>query len=63
MTPTTTINLPTLATVNEMAAILQVTNQTIRIMAQRQEIPGYKVGGRWRFDPCEVMASIVAKGA
>jgi len=36
-------------TIKEVAALLKIAEKTAYIMAQRGELPGFKVGGQWRF--------------
>ena len=35
-------------TLNEAAAILQVSKRTLQRLIQRQKMPGLKIGGQWR---------------
>ena len=34
---------------NEVAKLLKLNEQTVKRLANRGEIPGFKIGGRWRF--------------
>jgi excisionase family DNA binding protein len=36
-------------TVQEVAALLKVADKTVYTMAQKAEIPAFKVRGQWRF--------------
>ena len=36
-------------TIKEVAALLRVTEKTVYRLAQRGDLPGFKVGGSWRF--------------
>lgn len=36
-------------TVREVADLLQVTEETVRRLANRRVLPGRRVGGAWRF--------------
>jgi excisionase family DNA binding protein len=36
-------------TVQEVAALLKVADKTVYTMAQRGELPAFKVRGQWRF--------------
>lgn len=36
-------------TVQEVAALLKVADKTVYTMAQRGEVPAFKVRGQWRF--------------
>jgi excisionase family DNA binding protein len=33
----------------EVAALLKIADKTVYVLAQRGELPGFKVGGQWRF--------------
>ena len=34
---------------DEVAKLLRLNEQTVKRLANRGELPGFKVGGRWRF--------------
>jgi excisionase family DNA binding protein len=34
---------------DEVAKLLRLNEQTIKRLANRGELPGFKIGGRWRF--------------
>lgn len=36
-------------TVPEVAELLKLSEKTVYRLAQRSELPGFKVGGSWRF--------------
>ena len=36
-------------TIREVAEYLKVTEKTVYGLAQKRQIPGFKVGGQWRF--------------
>ena len=36
-------------TIDQVAELLKVSSKTIRRLVTRDEIPGFKVGGQWRF--------------
>jgi len=36
-------------TIREVAEYLKVTEKTVYGLAQKGKIPGFKVGGQWRF--------------
>ena len=38
-------------TVRQVAAYLSVNEKTVYRLAQRGELPGFKVAGAWRFQP------------
>ena len=39
----------TLLTLHEVADLLKVAEKTVYTMAQRRELPAFKVRGQWRF--------------
>lgn len=36
-------------TISELAELLKIAEKTVYVLAQRREVPGFKVGGQWRF--------------
>jgi excisionase family DNA binding protein len=36
-------------TIRDVAEFLKVTEKTVYSLAQKRKIPGFKVGGQWRF--------------
>ncbi|HLZ55974.1 MAG TPA: helix-turn-helix domain-containing protein [Ktedonosporobacter sp.] len=34
---------------DEVARLLKLNEQTVKRLANRGELPGFKIGGRWRF--------------
>ncbi len=40
---------PDVLTIHEFAALLRVGLKTAYALAQNGEVPGFKVGGQWRF--------------
>ncbi len=36
-------------TLPELAGLLKVAEKTVYSLAQKRELPGFKVGGQWRF--------------
>ncbi|MBX6330108.1 MAG: helix-turn-helix domain-containing protein [Pseudolabrys sp.] len=44
----------TVLTLREVAALLKVADKTVYTMAQRRELPGFKVRGQWRFKPADL---------
>ena len=36
-------------TIPEVAGLLKIAEKTVYSLAQKREIPGFKVGGQWRF--------------
>lgn len=43
------VNKDNILTLPEMAKLLRVAEKTVYTLAQRGEIPAFKVGGQWRF--------------
>jgi excisionase family DNA binding protein len=41
-------------TAEEIAKYLKLHPYTIRRLAREKKIPGFKVGGQWRFDKSEI---------
>lgn len=41
-------------TVREVAALLKINEKTAYKLAAKGKIPGFKVGGSWRFDTGEI---------
>lgn len=41
-------------TIREVAALLKINEKTAYKLAAQREIPGFKVGGSWRFDRQEI---------
>ena len=35
--------------ISEVAALLKIAEKTVYVLAQRGDLPGFKVGGQWRF--------------
>ena len=48
-------------TVAEVADLLRKTPQVIEQMARRKEIPAFKIGASWRFDPADLAKWIKAQ--
>jgi len=45
-------------TIKEVAAYLSVNEKTIYRLAQRRDLPGFKVAGAWRFKKADIDAWI-----
>lgn len=45
-------------TVAEVASFLRLAESTVYRLAQEGELPGYKIGGRWRFSREQVEALV-----
>ncbi len=48
-------------TVRDLALMLNVDEKTIYRLAQRGELPGFKVSGAWRFQRAVIDAWIISK--
>jgi excisionase family DNA binding protein len=42
-------------TTKEVAELLRISVHTIKVMLNDKTIPGYKIGGQWRFNKAEIM--------
>ena len=54
---------PPAMTVRDLAAYLNVNEKTVYRLAQRRELPGFKVAGAWRFRPEDIEHWVQAKKA
>jgi excisionase family DNA binding protein len=45
-------------TIPEVAELLRIAEKTVYTLAQRGEIPAFKVGGQWRFSRSAIQAWI-----
>ena len=45
-------------TLPEVAELLRIAEKTVYSLAQRSEIPAFKVGGQWRFKQADINACI-----
>lgn len=41
-------------TLPEVAKLLKVAEKTVYTMAQKHDLPGFKVGGQWRFKRADI---------
>ncbi|CAG1771197.1 hypothetical protein BAC2_01544 [uncultured bacterium] len=48
-------------TVHDVAASLNVDEKTIYRLAQRGDLPGFKVAGAWRFQPTDLQRWITQR--
>lgn len=48
-------------TLPEVAQLLKVAEKTVYTMAQRRDLPAFKVGGQWRFRRTDLDAWIDSK--
>ena len=46
--------MQTALTVDEVSQFLQVTPNTVRQLAAKGELPGRKIGNKWRFSPLAI---------
>ena len=52
------VDIDSALTVKEVAALLSVDQKTIYRLAQKGEIPGFKVSGSWRFQRTDLVSWI-----
>ncbi len=52
---------PAILTIKEVAALLRVAEKTAYTLAQGGDLPGFKVGGQWRFRRRDIEAWIDAQ--
>ena len=50
-------------TTGQVAKLLKIHRATVRKLAQRGEIPGWREGRSWRFSKSEVMKHLVETGS
>jgi excisionase family DNA binding protein len=48
-------------TIREVADLLKIGEKTAYTMAQRHQLPGFKVGGQWRFRRADIDKWIEAR--
>lgn len=48
-------------TISDIAAYLKITEKTAYRLVSEGKIPGFKVGGSWRFNKAEILAWAKAK--
>lgn len=48
-------------TVHDVALLLNVTDKTIYRLAQRSDLPGFKVAGAWRFLKSDIVTWVEQK--
>ena len=48
-------------TIPEVAALLKIAEKTVYVLAQRGDLPGFKVGGQWRFSRAAISRWIDAQ--
>ena len=46
--------VPEILTIEEISTYLKVTERTIYRLAAAKKIPGFKVGGAWRFSKADI---------
>ena len=56
-----TTNQDDILTISEVANLLKVAEKTVYGLAQKGELPGFKVGGQWRFSRSAIDSWIEAK--
>ena len=52
------VSQPRAMTVREVAGYLNVNEKTVYRLAQRRQLPGFKVAGAWRFQRADIDAWI-----
>ena len=52
---------PEVLTLREVASLLRVGEKTVYTLAQDGDLPGFKVGGQWRFRRVDIEAWIEAR--
>jgi excisionase family DNA binding protein len=48
-------------TIRELARFLKIAEKTVYALAQRRELPAFKVGGQWRFSRAAIDSWIDAR--
>ena len=48
-------------TISDLASLLRVADKTVCSLVQRGDLPGFKVGGQWRFRRTAIDSWIEAK--
>ncbi len=48
-------------TISDIASLLKVAEKTVYGLAQKGDLPGFKVGGQWRFSRTAIDSWIEAK--
>lgn len=48
-------------TIPEVATLLKIAQKTVYVLAQHGDLPGFKVGGQWRFSRLAINKWIDAK--
>ena len=48
-------------TVRQVAEYLNVNEKTVYRLAQRRDLPGFKVAGAWRFRPEDIEKWVIAQ--
>ena len=56
-----TVDIEPALTVKDVAALLNVDQKTIYRLAQKGEIPGFKVSGSWRFQRADMVTLIATQ--
>lgn len=59
--PVNTVDIDPALTVKDVAALLNVDQKTIYRLAQKGEIPGFKVSGSWRFQRADMVTWIATQ--
>ena len=57
----TTTSQDDILTISEVASLLKVADKTVYSLSQKGDLPGFKVGGQWRFSRTAIDSWIAAK--
>ena len=49
---------PEILTLEQAAAMLQISERTLQRMLKKGEVPGTRIGGQWRFDRDQLRALV-----
>ena len=55
------VSNPDILTIREVAELLRIGEKTAYTLAQTGKLPGFKVGGQWRFSRSKIEAWIEAQ--
>jgi excisionase family DNA binding protein len=54
MLPMETVVSDEILTLPEVAQLLKIAGKTVYSMAQKRQLPAFKVGGQWRFQRIDI---------
>ena len=55
------MSIDEILTIKEIASLLKIAERTAYMMVQRGDLPGFKVGGQWRFKRAAIDAWMEAQ--